>query len=563
MHRLYLFLSTLFLIYFSCSKDPVSSKSTITNLLLNSTVIVNDGNILSKIDLKTGENSIIYSGTDNTIIYSFDYCKQTNSFYLVLHNQYDENHLNTIVASLNTDKMFNILDQCTTCTNCEGFYTYLTISVSPSGKYIVLKGAHYEGGDLDIYNDTENEYLRFNRRPYTEYVEFLVWEPISESAFARSHDYLVKYDVTTKDIEMLSTANIRDYISEDDLLQQGYLGNRINYSELIGTDQFRYLNWVYNKSGFVYQTSEQPNILFHYSYLDSSVTKVVEEDFSDVRVGRNYLIVWNENLSSSINQVELSDDDLIVQFDESVLDTIQALNDSLYYDIQQSYSISYLRPNWNHRYYSWENYFFKNYINAEKFHVAELDFFFWCFALELTPEFWFLLLHYRGNTEMTKDSLITTYNSYVEQYYEDYLFFKEMRYPTVLFENKERYNQLALRDYRCQKVFVDYLKDDNFEALKDSICTILNDEDINLLNSIIDTLTCDNNEMRDNYAKYHKELHNNFLNFYGKVIEKDLEAIKDDLLIERLSSDWLYKKLAKENKYITYNYYKFKIYDIP
>lgn len=59
-------------------------------------------------------------------------------------------------------------------------------------------------------------------------------------------------------------------------------------------------------------------------------------------------------------------------------------------------------------------------------------------------------------------------------------------------------------------------------------------------------------------------MHNNFLNYYGKIIDTDLAIIKDELQIDELIDDWLYKKLMKRKSvYISEDYFNRKIYSIP
>ena len=106
----------------------------------------------------------------------------------------------------------------------------------------------------------------------------------------------------------------------------------------------------------------------------------------------------------------------------------------------------------------------------------------------MTPNFWFLLVDYKNDSEMTKDSLISIYTEYLGDYYDDFIYFSNINYPEILIDKKTEYNKLALRDYNFQRLFLDYLKNDNFFSLKDSIINILKDEDINLVETIIDTL---------------------------------------------------------------------------
>jgi len=436
--------------------------------------------------------------------------------------------------------------------------------VSPLGNYLAIEGSRYEGDFFRALDCQTSELLIFDKQ-YTEFVKILVWSPDGNSAYAKAHDYLVKYDMIMKQAEMLTSPNIRDYLTEAYLLEQGYVGDRIDMRALLGTDRIKFINWAPDGWSFVYQSWGEVGCLYSFDLRDMT-NELILDLHSPYEWFKQFDIVWDRDLEPHADIPAFSNDDEIVSFDESILSSYLPLNDSAAYQIGRRYSISFLLPYWHGSASDRIKnlYFFRDQINEEKFHVAELDFLFWYFAFCQTPEYWFLLSRYGSCPEMTIDSLIAEFSTFNSDYYQDYLYFIGINYPDVLKHRKQEYNRLVYRDYRFQETFLHYLSNNDFNILKDSVLNIFRGEDTALIESCLDTLQYSPQEERKRQIKFYMLIHNNFSNYYGRVICPDLEQTKDNLLIEELMDDWFYKFASLyDDKYISVDYFRWKVLSLP
>ena len=546
MKRIFLYIA-LCLIYISCSTDSTSINNAETSLLIY--YVENDQ--IWAYNYDDEDEQLIYESTDKKLV-SFDYLEKKESTYFIFFEELDTAyHYRTTLAKL--DKKGDLIEIYKYDTReGEGFSSFVEIYVSDDEKYLALVGAHYESGFFTVYDLVNGEFIQFEGKQYTDYVSFLTWGPDNKSIYIQAHDYLVLYNLMDKTINMLDTPNIRDYLSEDYLLSVGYVGKRFNYSQSIGIDYPQYLNWnesgntfVYlkNDSMFLYDVENENSEYLFYMNDYKSYYKMID-------------VIWNDYSKADNVEAVFTDNDIIVSFDSTTVQSIPALNDSIYRDITKSQSISYIRYNWNHITDSWERYFFRKEINAEKIHVTEFDFHTWYYAVRYTPRFWFLVVTLE-NEDFNAEDFISTFKEYIEKYQNTFEYFKTLNYPQSLNDKKQEYDELHSQDLQFQQLFLDFYMSQDTVTFKEDVYNLLGGVDSQDLDEVFLLLNDPEHDENFRLIEFYRVIHNRFLNYYGHVINKDIENIKDELLIEELSDDWL----CKTGALYTMNYLKYNIYE--
>ena len=350
--------------YLGCQKDinPVSYNPNGTKSLKYSGIFINNDKEL--IFKESGDKctKTIFVCDDSAIIKHFDYCKSTEKVYILLHyKKPDPQHiindsLTSIIAEISQSGEYKELTTVTRRVYDSRDLSYLEIFVSPSGKYLAIEEYLFEKDGFAIFDLSAASLISFEGRPYTDHIDFMVWAPDEDYVYTKSNDYLVRYNIINKQFEMLTSPNIRSYVNEMELLKQGYVGPRIDYTGLTGYDRFKYINWSPTGWSLVYQAFDEPDIFYGYSLQDSSI-QILYKMVSNADYIKNYKILWDGKVSYQQKLPDFNSNDRIVYFDESVMDSITPLNDSIFYEISQSHSISYLFPNWNQQYISWNKYF--------------------------------------------------------------------------------------------------------------------------------------------------------------------------------------------------------------
>ncbi len=540
------FLSVLIII--SCSSDSTSP-------------FIYDNETLEIIYFKR-ENQILqfsYSDKAETLIYdagnksisSFDYLEKNNSIYLILFEDLDTNYTyQTTVAKLNEKGDLIEIFKNTTHEG-EGFSSLLEINVSDDEKYIAFTGTYYEGQFFVVYDINNDEFIQFSGSQYTEYVSFLTWGSTNETIYVQSHEYLVLYNIEDKTISMLDSPNIRDYLSEEYLLSKGYLGDRYDYNKNLKIKYPQFINWKETGHKFVYMSNDSM-YLFDLENKDSEYLFYIG---NYRRYYKNIDILWNNSGNQKFPSPFFNDNDIIVSFDSTSLQSIPTLNDSLFRYVGKSYSISTIRPNWNNR-HGWDKYYFRREITAEKIHIAEFDFHMWYYALRLTPPYWFLVVNL-DDEDFDSDDFINRFNQYNEDYSNDYQYFKELNYPKPIRHKKIEYNKRHYVDLEFQKLFLNFFINQDTSAFKNKTFILFNIFDSGELNETFMLLDDPNIEENRRMIKFYQSIHNNFLNFYGSLIYYDIENIKEELFIEELPPD----SFTKIGELYTLDYHKFKKYD--
>ncbi|VAX26441.1 hypothetical protein MNBD_IGNAVI01-55 [hydrothermal vent metagenome] len=543
------FLSLLLLVFISCSEsinDPTTNKDGELRKIL-----VRDANKLLSYSYQNKTKEIVFNRKDKSIL-SFDYNKETGNIFMVLYESDIAKNKN-YTSLVKLDQEGDLIEiRKDTSKNGEGFSSYNNINVSKNEKYLALDGMLYEGGFFSVYDLEDNIFISFNGKQYTEYVEFFMWSPDGNGIYVHSHDYLVFYDLINKTITMLDSPNIRDYLTEEYLIQYGYVGKRFDYMQAVGIDNLKYVNWNTSSSKFLYIND---NTLFLYDLISSKSEEILSVEKYVSFFGKYFYVIWDVPSNSQTTFPYLNNNDMIVSFDSTVLNTIPNLNDSLNYKPEKNYSISYMRPNWNNWYQSMDKYYFRKEISAEKFHIAEFDFHLWYYALEMTPTFWFLVTDF-DDFNFDSSKFVQQFSDYITEYYQDYTYFKTLNYPKGLEQNRELYEKSILIDYKFQVLFLSFFKSKDTLKFKDDVYSLLSHINKSEIDSVFALLSDTNIQENKRVIHFYATIHNNFLNYYGLIIVKDIDSLLKEQLIEFLEDDWIYKV----NGLMTREYLRNKIY---
>ncbi len=536
-------------IFISCSENvnvPIHTDSGKLNQIL-----VKRENKLFLYSYENKTEKMIFDGQDK-FINSFDYNKETGNIFLILFEPDEIHNMNYIsLAKLNGDG--NLIEiRKDSSRNGESSWSYGNINVSKEEKYLALDGFYYEGGFFSVYDLANNKFIDFEERQYTEYVNFFIWDPNGNGIYVHSHKYLVYYDLINRIITMLDSPNIRDYLTVEYLLQNGYVGKRFNYKSAIGRDDPKFVNWNASGDKFLYINDKT---LFLYDVASNSREEILSVNKFSPYYGKYFYVTWENRLNLTLSYPYFNNNDIIISFDSTILKTVSNLNDSLYYGIEKSNSISYFRPNWNNRFYSWDKYYFRKEISSEKFHLAEFDFHMWHYALRITPKFWFLVLTIDDN-DFNEEEFIEKYNNYISEYWKDYDYFKSLNYPSKLSANRSEYEKYHLIDCRFQKMFLNFYQTSDTGAFKEEVYNLLREEDKGRIDSVFALMNSQRIEPYKRIIYFYAEMHNNFFNYYGNFIAKGINDLKKEYLIEILEDDWFYKS----NGIYTEDYLRYKKY---
>ena len=507
------------------SIEPTPSSTLIENVFLN------DGSSLYVHHDGADGMECIFSSTDGAAIQSFVPSPSGDIVYLVLTRR-DEHtgQRESTVSRLAGNGAHTELLSSSSCIDCDGASVIGDIHLSPDERFLALDVYLYEGCAVAIWDLDRRTFVSLDGGPNVDYESFLVWHPDRDALFASAFDCLIEYDIELGTRRFLSSPNIRDYVTEAELLEQGYLGERVDYEPLIGEKRPSAVSW---HPGGWHFTFERDGDLYVLNLADS--TEELLHDFEDgaKRAYRTrYRILWNEGAAVPDDPPEYGDADLIVRIDSTWLGTLTPLNDSIVYDFGMKQSISYFQPSWNNR-IAYPNYFFRETLSVEKIHVAEMDFFFRTYAMRLTPGFWYLLGRYKSN-RITDEELAAEYAALVEDYADDLHLFRGIKYPEVLRDRKELYQELVSRDYRFERSLAEYVSENDLVALSDSVFVLLQGQSEEEIDSVLAILSDPDSGRRERLVSFYQEMSNRFLNYYGNVIANDLKVLKEQLRIDEI-----------------------------
>ncbi len=498
----------------------------------------------------------VFSAPDDWSISSFSYSPERISNYLVL-TSYDESQddYKTSLARLEPGGETVELFGFSTCTDCEGAGTFSNIHLSPNGRYLAIDALGYEWSGLRVFDLVLQEFMEFECRGRYDYTGFLVWHPTQNRLYGQSRHALMEYDIDAMSCRELPSPNIRDYLTEAELLKQGFVGDRVSYEDLVGDRWPSIVSW--NPGGW-YFAYERNDSLYLFNLADSSEALLNGADFDCW--GRHYEIDWAKDAGDNSAPPDFGDRDIIIALDSSMLESISPLNDSIAYEIGNSGPVSYLECRWDENVYGSE-YFFRGSATAEKFHIAEMDYVLWVFAIGLTPEFWFLTGDYYSGHSMSDSAFAAKYKDSVDAYWADLQMFRDFRYPPALADRKAYYSDLVVQDYHLESALAAYLADQDASALSDTVKSLWPDID----SAFMDTITTWLEEFefgdRFKFALVYQQLHNRHFNYYGRVIVDELESVMNLYQIEQFYDDWFGAAVRKREPRMTDGYLKRKIYE--
>ncbi len=517
----------LLLLLISCSgkgTGPSRSSSVIRATYVNtcSTLVTYEGD--SKIP------RIVYSAADSWSIGSFCHSTTPVADYLVLlRTDSVQELLTTSLVRLQSDGTTVELHRLSACSDCEGYHSFGEIHLSSDGRYLAIDVRGWEWGDMAVFDLTENRFVQFDCGRGSDYTGFLMWYPAKNLLYGYSGNALIEYDVDVSHCRELPTPNIRDYVSEAELLTQGYVGERVDYKALTGNRWPPFINWHPSGWYFAYEWNDS---LYLFNMRDSTAVLLYGGNFDCY--APHFGVEWDTS-GGSVPPPRFGDRDIIAPLDSSILDTVAPLNDSINYAIGRSGTTSYLECSWGSD-VQYSRYIFRGSATAEKFHIAELDYLLSEFNFNLTPRFLFLTTNYEG-WYLTDYAYASRYQQMVREYWVALQMFRDFRYPDVLAGNAERYLDLFGRDYRFEAAMAAYIVNRDPRAFVDTVKVLSQGMSVPFADTIATWLEGFQSGDRSKITSVYITLHNRYLNFYGRVIARDFDDALDAHLIERFYGD--------------------------
>jgi hypothetical protein len=512
------------ILFASCGK---SGQGPVDVSPLVEAIYVNDCQTLQAYFGEETDPEYITAAPDDWTIRSFCYAPGGRPLYLVMYGpDEDPEQFRTSLVRLEPDGSTTDLYSFATCTDCEGAGTLGDIFLSPDGRYLAINTIGYENSDVGLFDLMLEEFVHFEPDHGADYLHFLAWDPENDGFIATSLYFLYEYSITDRTWQQLPTPNVRDYLTETELLQQGYLGSRVDYQYLIGQERPTIVGW--NPSGWHF-AFEQSDDLYLFNIADST-TKLLQRGDFDCQHSQHYAVTWGPIPAEETEPPDFGNRDLIVAFDSTILETITPLNDNITYEVGIEGSVSYLRPSW-HGTLASHDYIFRDSISEEKFHVAEMNYLFWIFATELTPSFWSVTSQYAKDPSITDEAFAAEYQFRVDQYHDALAMFRAFRYPESLIGKKSEYDELVTLDYRHETAIAAYFANRNRAALADSLHLLRPDADSARIDNLLTELDEFERGNRGKIPLIVSELKFRYFNYYA-TMALDLDQLLNDLLID-------------------------------
>jgi len=422
---------------------------------------------------------------------------------------------------------------------------------SPNGRYLAIETHGYESSGLVVFDLTRQQFVDFDCRSRYDYTQFLLWHPTKSALYGQSGHTLIEYDIDASHCYELASPNIRDYFTEAELLSQGYVGERIDYERLLGNRWPAIISWHPDGWHFAYERNDS---LYLFDMRDSTEVLIYGGNFNCS--SQHFDVEWAEG-DGALRPPEFGDRDIIAPLDSTILDSISSLNDSIKYTIGRSGPVSYLECRWGTGVY-FSQYLFRGSATIEKFHIAELDYLLWEFALDLTPEFWFLTGHYTGG-RLTDSAYAARYQAMVDDYWVALQMFRDFRYPPSLADKAEHYSDLVQLDCRFEAAIATYLVSRDRTAFADTVASLKPGMPSSFVDTIATWLEAFQLGDRSKIARVIQALHNRYFNYYGQVIAPDLESVLDTYAIEPFYDDVLGATIPKRKSRMTDSYFVWNI----
>jgi hypothetical protein len=503
-----------------------------------------------------GSPTLLFTAPDDWLIVSFSYSMDRLMNYLILaRHDTDQWERQISLVSLHPDGRTTELYGFTSCIDCEGAHGLWDMSLSPDGRYLGLDVYGYESFGVALFDIAAQQMVNFERQFGFEYENFVAWHPTRNAFFTGSSFELAEYDIDARTASVLASPNLRDYVSESDLLDQGYLGSRVDYQGLVGTPWFSFLNWHPNGWHFAFSRGDS---LYLFNMADSSVALLYGATYTCQ--GDNYRVEWEEDADDDIEPPDFGNRDILVVLDSTLLDSIAPLNDSISYQIGKRRSLSYLECLWGEDEYGTQ-YFFRSEVTAEKCHIAEMDHVFGAFAFDVSPEFWFLMTDYAFGHSITDSAFAARYRLMADSYALAAEAFKEYHYPPTLAGKQAQYNELVMQDSRLESATAEYLKTRESAAFIDTLKLLWPDIPLTFVDTIATWLGEFQSGNRPKIAFVSQLLHTRYFNYYGRVIVDDLERVMRENMIEPFYPQTLRAARGKLSHPRTDGYLSRKIYE--
>jgi hypothetical protein len=499
---------------------------------------------------------LLYSAPEDWELVSFNYSLDRFVNYMVLeHYDQEEQKRQVSLVRVHPDGWTTELYGFTSCTDCEGAYGFWDLHLSPDGRYLAIDAYYYEGSGVALFDLAAQQMVSFERQFGFEYEKFVAWHPSQNAFFASARYALIEYDIDAKTADVLGSPNLRDYVSESDLLSQGYLGSRVDYIELVGTQWFEYLDWHPNGWHFAFTRGDS---LYLFNMADSSVALLYGATYECQTY--SYHVEWAENPDDGVDPPYFGDGDIIVVLDSSLVSSIVPLNDNISYRIAPRFPLSYFECLWGDDEYGTQ-YLFRGEFSAEKCHIAEMDHLFGAFVFDVSPEFWFLLTDSAFGHSITDSAVAARYREMAASYALAVETFKEYHYPPTLVDKQAKYNELVMQDSRFESATAEYLATRDSATFVDTLKSLLTDVPLVFMDTIATWLEEFQAGNRPRIAYIHQLLHNRYFNYYGRVLVDDLDQAMREKMIEPYYGELYLAARGNGEKQATAEYLSRKIYE--
>ncbi len=221
------------------------------------TVYVNECGALSAYEYPSLVQTPITVAPDGWSIESFAFGEAGQPEYFVLISPNEELRvLGTSLRRRTDDGDLVELYGYSSCTGCEGYSAFDEVYLSPDGRYLAVNVNGWEWGGIRVYDLIGEHFVDFEYSHHAEYQWFLVWHPTRSGFFATSWYGLYEFDIADGTTRQLPSPNLRDYVTEAELLNQGYVGRRVDFERLVGDEYPTLVGWHPNGWHFAFERDD-------------------------------------------------------------------------------------------------------------------------------------------------------------------------------------------------------------------------------------------------------------------------------------------------------------------
>jgi|GEM_PF-3777440 len=258
-------------------------------------------------------------------------------------------------------------------------YTFIgNIWISPNNKYLLFRDSFNYNFNIRSLELATGRLANFEIHYAESYDEKLIcWGEDGESVYFQVRNNgpleLREYNIVYGTYVTKETLNIRTYVPEYMLIEQGVVGDRFDFTDYLGIDLPDYDRVLFhpNGSGFVFLRERQ---IWYCELNSGEVNKLIDvpQSFNPIDFFDGLQILWNDNINTFDLHPNLNDEDKYYTIDETSLGNIAGLNESIVYSIYNNSPPQRLKFSWQTQQYTVRDFFvIRGPLEIEKFHAAE------------------------------------------------------------------------------------------------------------------------------------------------------------------------------------------------